>query len=67
MREIEAEDALAQFEAELGLRSPETSALADTAKNLGPAVEADPLTDKNYWAARLVRFAINVWAGCAFW
>jgi phage shock protein A len=33
-----AEDALAQFEVELGLRSPETTKLADTAKDLGPAV-----------------------------
>lgn len=35
-----AEDALAQFEAELGLRSPETTKLADTSKDLGPAVAA---------------------------
>ena len=33
-----AEDALTQFENELGLRSPETSKLADTTKDLGPAV-----------------------------
>ncbi len=43
-----AEDALAQFEAELGLRSPETSAMAETAKNLGPAVETrETATEKN--------------------
>jgi hypothetical protein len=33
-----AEDALSQFEVELGLKSPETTKLADTAKDLGPAV-----------------------------
>jgi hypothetical protein len=33
-----AEEALTQFESELGLRSPETSKLADTTKDLGPAV-----------------------------
>lgn len=33
-----AEDALQQFETELGLRSPETTKLADAAKDLGPAV-----------------------------
>ena len=35
---VMAEEALMQFETELGLRSPETSKLADTAKDLGPAV-----------------------------
>ncbi len=39
-----AEDALSQFEAELGLRSPETTHLADTAKDLGPAVSAPKTT-----------------------
>lgn len=33
-----AEDALTQFESELGLRSPETTKLADATKDLGPAV-----------------------------
>jgi hypothetical protein len=38
MEQVMAEEALTQFETELGLRSPETSKLADTAKDLGPAV-----------------------------
>jgi phage shock protein A len=37
MEKAMAEDALSQFEAELGLRSPETTKLADAAKDLGPA------------------------------
>jgi len=41
MEKAMAEDALSQFEAELGLRSPETTKLADAAKDLGPAVAAD--------------------------
>ncbi len=32
-----AEDALRRFEVELGIRAPETTPLADTVKNLGPA------------------------------
>ena len=40
MEKAMAEDALQQFEAELGLRSPETSKLAESAKDLGPAVAA---------------------------
>ena len=32
-----AEDALRRYEVELGIRAPETTPLADTAKNLGPA------------------------------
>jgi phage shock protein A len=32
-----AEDALRRFEVELGIRAPETTPLAETAKNLGPA------------------------------
>jgi phage shock protein A len=36
-----AEDALQQFETELGLRSPETTKLPDAAKELGPAVPGD--------------------------
>jgi len=38
MEKAMAEDALSQFEVELGLKSPETTKLADTAKDLGPAV-----------------------------
>jgi phage shock protein A len=38
MQQVMAEEALAQFEVELGLRSPETTKLADTTKDLGPAV-----------------------------
>jgi phage shock protein A len=38
MEKAMAEDALSQFEAELGLRSPETTKLADAAKDLGPAL-----------------------------
>jgi len=44
MQKSLAEDALSQFEAELGLRSPETTQLADTAKDLGPAVSAPKTT-----------------------
>jgi SOS response regulatory protein OraA/RecX len=42
-----AEDALLQFESELGLRSPETTRLADTQKDLGPAVADPKLTEHN--------------------
>jgi phage shock protein A len=38
MEKAMAEDALSQFEAELGLRSPETTKLGDATKDLGPAV-----------------------------
>ena len=38
MQAVMAEDALAQFEAELGLRSPETTKIAEGTKDLGPAV-----------------------------
>jgi phage shock protein A len=38
-----AEDALRRYEVELGLRAPETTPLAEGAKNLGPAV--DPKVD----------------------
>jgi len=34
-----AEDLLSKFEVQLGLKSPETSPIADTAKNLGPVTE----------------------------
>lgn len=43
MEKSMAEDALSQFESELGLRSPETTKLADAAKDLGPAL-ADETT-----------------------
>lgn len=42
MEKVMAEEALAQFEVELGLRSPETSQLSQTAKDLGPAVTEPP-------------------------
>lgn len=38
MEQALAEDALTQFEVELGLRSPETTKLAEATKDLGPAV-----------------------------
>jgi phage shock protein A len=38
MEKVLAEEALTKFEVELGLRSPETTKLADAAKDLGPAV-----------------------------
>ena len=38
MEKVMAEEALTQFEVELGLRSPETTKLADSTKDLGPAV-----------------------------
>jgi len=43
-----AEDALRRYEVELGIRAPETTPLADTAKNLGPAVTERPTeTEQN--------------------
>ena len=48
MEKAMAEDALTQFEAELGLRSPETTKLADAAKDLGPALaEESTQTTRN--------------------
>ncbi|MBL8234809.1 MAG: hypothetical protein JNL98_40290 [Bryobacterales bacterium] len=38
MQKVMAEDALAQFEVELGMRSPETTRITDAAKDIGPAV-----------------------------
>jgi phage shock protein A len=38
MQKALAEEALARFEVELGMRSPETSRLPETQKDLGPAV-----------------------------
>jgi phage shock protein A len=43
-----AEDALTQFESELGLRSPETTKLADATKDLGPAVTDDKTTQTSH-------------------
>jgi phage shock protein A len=47
MQKSMAEDALSQFEVELGLRSPETTKVADTAKDLGPAVNKTTATETN--------------------
>ena len=47
MQKSMADDALLQFESELGLRSPETTKLADTQKDLGPAVAESKLTEHN--------------------
>jgi len=38
MEKFLADEALTQFEVELGMRSPETTKLSDTAKDLGPAL-----------------------------
>lgn len=38
-----AEDLLTKFEVQLGLKSPETTAVAETVKNLGPTVEKTSL------------------------
>jgi len=45
MQAAMADDALTQFEVELGLKSPETSPVAQTAKDLGPAA-TDKATEK---------------------
>jgi phage shock protein A len=42
MRAQLAEDALTNFEVELGLKSPETTPVAQTSKDLGPATEKAP-------------------------
>ncbi len=42
-----AEDALAEFEVELGLRSPETTPVAETTKDLGPATTKETETETN--------------------
>ena len=39
MRSQLAEDALTSFEVELGMKSPETTPVAQTSKDLGPAAE----------------------------
>lgn len=46
MEQSMAEDALSQFEAELGLRSPETTKLPDSPKDLGPAVSTPKATSE---------------------
>lgn len=43
MEKSMAEDALKDLEVELGMRAPETTAVADTAKDLGPA---EPIPEK---------------------
>jgi phage shock protein A len=45
MEKVMAEEALSQFEAELGLRSPETTKVAESAKDLGPAVTKSTTTE----------------------
>jgi phage shock protein A len=44
MKKALAEDALAQFEVELGLRSPETTKVPEAAKDLGPAAAKSTTT-----------------------
>ena len=44
MQNVLAEEALSNFEVELGLKSPETTPISQTAKDLGPATEK--ATDK---------------------
>jgi phage shock protein A len=44
MQGVLAEEALSEFEVELGLKSPETTPISQTAKDLGPA--ADKATEK---------------------
>ena len=44
MQGVLAEEALTEFEVELGLKSPETTPMSQTAKDLGPA--ADKATEK---------------------
>ena len=48
VEKVMAEDALTQFESELGLRSPETTKLADATKDLGPAVTDDKATQTSH-------------------
>ena len=45
MQKAMAEDALTQFEVELGLRSPETTKIGESAKDLGPAVSKATITE----------------------
>jgi len=46
MEAVMADDALKDLEIELGLVSPETTAVSDTEKELGPAAEEAPETEK---------------------
>ncbi|HEY4244420.1 MAG TPA: PspA/IM30 family protein, partial [Kofleriaceae bacterium] len=46
MEKSMSEDALKDLETELGMRAPETAPVAATAKDLGPAVEATPVVEK---------------------
>ena len=48
MEKSMAEDALSQFESELGLRSPETTKLVDATKELGPAVVDEKATQTSH-------------------
>jgi phage shock protein A len=48
MEKSMAEDALSQFESELGLRSPETTKLSDATKDLGPAVVDEKATQTSH-------------------
>jgi phage shock protein A len=48
MEKSMAEDALSQFESELGLRSPETTKLADATKDLGPAAADEKATQTSH-------------------
>jgi len=48
MEKSMAEDALSQFESELGLRSPETTKLSDATKDLGPAVADEKATQTSH-------------------
>ena len=45
MEKVMAEEALSQFEVELGMRSPETTKVTDAAKDLGPAVTKSTTTE----------------------
>ena len=47
VEKVLAEEALTQFEIELGLRSPETTAMPETAKELGPAVVKETVVEKS--------------------
>jgi phage shock protein A len=47
MQGVLAEQALQDFEVQLGLKSPDTSPVAQTAKDLGPAVQNEELRTKN--------------------
>ena len=46
MQSALAEEALTNFEVELGLKSPETTRIAPAAKDLGPATTAGTNTEK---------------------